>query len=202
MTPPTTAPAPGAARTRSHLGIRVEHHHAVDLAIAARCWEMYRDAFEPLRTRSATRHVMHEDEFMDAMGDGRLEKLVAFDREDRPVGMTLLTRDLHAIPWISPEFYAERYPEATARCAVTYVGFILVDPTVQGGLVFHQLVHRMSLPIAAESGVVAFDMCTFNSTVIRLPKAILKAIRHRNKVDERIEDVQTFYALQLSAKEA
>lgn len=163
---------------------------------------MYRDAFEPLRTRSATRHVMHEHEFMDAMGDGRLEKLVAFDRHDRPVGMTLLTRDLQAIPWISPEFFAERYPEATARGAVTYVGFILVDPTVQGGLVFHQLVHRMSLPIAAESGVVAFDMCTFNSTVVRLPRAILRAIRHRSKVDERVEDVQTFYALQLSAKEA
>jgi hypothetical protein len=201
MTPPTTA-TEESEQTRSHLGIRVECLHAVEPAVAARCWAMYQDAFEPLRTISATRHVMHEDEFMDAMGDARLEKLVAFDRSDQPVGMTLLTRDLRAIPWISPEFFAERYPEATARGAVTYVGFILVDPTVQGGLVFHQLVHRMSLPIAAESGVVAFDMCTFNSTVVRLPRAILRAIRHRNKVDERIEDVQTFYALQLSAKEA
>lgn len=188
-------------RARSHLGIRVVSVGAVDDSTAARCWEMYRVAFEPLRRMAATRHVMYEDEFMDAMQDGRLEKLVAFDRSDRPLGMALLTRDLRAIPWISPEFYADRYPEATARGEVTYVGFILVDPAVQGGLVFHQLVHRLSLPIAAESGVVAFDMCTFNATVVQLPRAILRAIRHRSKVDEKVEDVQTFYALKLSAKD-
>ena len=49
----------------------------------------------------------------------------------------------------------------------------------------------MSAPITAESGVVAFDMCTFNTSVLRLPRTILRAIRHRSKVDERIEDLLT-----------
>ena len=185
----------------SRPAIRVEALAVLDADVAAACWAMYSHAFEPLRTKAATRHVMYEDEFGAAMCDPRLVKLVGFDRSDRPLGMALMTRDLRAIPWISPEFFAARYPEATARGAVTYVGFVLVDPAEQGGLLFHKLVQHMSAPIAAEAGVVAFDMCTFNASVIRLPEAILRAIRRRAAADERVEDVQTFYALQLSDKE-
>ena len=182
--------------------IRVEAVAVLEPDAIGICWAMYRDAFEPLRARAATRHVMYEDEFGEAMRDPRLEKLVGTDRSGRPIGMALLTKDLRAIPWISPEFFAERYPEATARGAVTYVGFVLVGPAHQGGLLFSKLVQRMSAPIAAERGVVGFDMCTFNASVIRLPEAILRAIRRRATAAERVEDVQTFYALELCEKEA
>ena len=186
----------------SRPAIRVEALAVLDADVAAACWAMYSHAFEPLRTKAATRHVMYEDEFGAAMCDPRLVKLVGFDRSDRPLGMALMTRDLRAIPWISPEFFAARYPEATARGAVTYVGFVLVGPAHQGGLLFSKLVQRMSAPIAAERGVVGFDMCTFNASVIRLPEAILRAIRRRATAAERVEDVQTFYALELCEKEA
>lgn len=193
----TTAPAPATGRR----ALRFESLAVVPDRDVAVAWPLYRAAFEPLRSRSATRHVMEEHEFTAAMRDPRLEKLVAYDRDDRPIGMALLTRDLRAIPWISPEFFAARHPEATARGAVTYIGFVLVDPALQGGMLFSKLVHRLHAPIAAEHGVVAFDMCTFNTSVIRLPDAILRAIRRRSRADERVEDVQTFYALELSDKE-
>jgi hypothetical protein len=145
---------------------------------------------------------MEEDEFVAAMRDPRLEKLVGFDRNDHPLGMALVTKDLRAIPWISPEFFAARYPEETARGAVTYIGFVLVHTSAQGGLLFSKLIQHMSAPITAESGVVAFDMCTFNATVVRLPQSILRALRRTATAEDRVEDVQTFFALQLSAKDA
>ena len=168
----------------------------------AACWAMYRAAFEPLRTRAATRHVMYEDEFAAAMRDPRLEKHVGFDRAGRPVGMALLTRDLRAIPWISPEFFEHRHPEEAARRAVLYIGFILVHPDLQGGLLFHRLIKPIAgTEAAAERGVVAFDMCTFNADVIRLPDAILRAIRRYTAAADQVEDVQTFYALRLSQRD-
>jgi hypothetical protein len=193
----STGPA-GAARP----ALRIEALTVLPDGDVDVCWSMYRAAFDPLRSKAATRHVMYREEFAEAMADPRLEKLVGFDRTDRPVGMALVTRDLRAIPWISPEFFAARYPEETDRGAVTYVGFVLVDPAAQGGLLFSKLVHRMTAPVAAEGGVIAFDMCTFNASVVRLPQAILRAIRRRSRAEDRVEDLQTFYALRLSEKDA
>lgn len=183
-------------------GIRIRSLDVVGEDDIAACWAMYRAAFEPLRTRAATRHVMYEDEFAAAMRDPRLEKRVGFDRAGRPIGMALLTRDLRAIPWISPEFFAHRHPEEAARGAVRYIGFILVHPDLQGGLLFHKLIKPIAQEVAAERGVVAFDMCTFNADVIRLPDAILRAIRRYTAAADQVEDVQTFYALRLSQKDA
>ena len=188
-------------RRRSAPGIRVESLGVLGDADVAACWAMYSAAFEPLRTRAATRHVMYEDEFTAAMRDPRLEKRVGFGGDGRPIGMALLTRDLHAIPWISPEFFAHRHPEEAARGAVLYIGFILVHPDLQGGLLFHKLIKPIAEEVAAERGVVAFDMCTFNADVIRLPDAILRAIRRYTAAADQVEDVQTFYALRLSQKE-
>lgn len=182
-------------------GIRIETLHVVGEADIAACWEMYRTAFEPLRTRAATRHVMYGDEFAAAMRDPRLEKRVGFDRTGRPIGMALLTRDLRAIPWISPEFFEHRHPDEAARGAVVYIGFILVHPDLQGGVLFHKLIRPIAQEVAAERGVVAFDMCTFNADVIRLPDAILRAIRRYTAAADQVEDVQTFYALRLSRKD-
>lgn len=188
-------------RRRAAPGIRIAAHAVLDDGDVAACWEMYRAAFEPLRTRAATRHAMYADEFAAAMRDPRLEKRVGYDRAGQPIGMALLTRDLRAIPWISPEFFEHRHPDEAARGAVVYIGFILVHPDLQGGLLFHKLIKPIAQEVAAERGVVAFDMCTFNADVIRLPDAILRAIRRYTAAADQVEDVQTFYALRLSQKD-
>jgi hypothetical protein len=98
----------------------------LDEPTARMFWELYVTAFGPLRTRAAQRQVLHEDEFYEEMNDPRVWKYVVYDSSGQPVGLSTLTKHLDAITWISPEYYAARYPQHYARQAVYYLGFALV----------------------------------------------------------------------------
>ena len=89
---------------------------------------LYRPAFEPLKVRSAARQVLTRGEFLEQMRDERVDKYVAWENGSEPIGMITLTRHLESVPWISPDYFAARYPEHWARNAIYYIGFILAHP--------------------------------------------------------------------------
>ena len=97
-------------------------------APAEALYRLYRPAFEPLKVRSAARQVLTRSEFFDQMRDDRVDKYVAWENGAEPIGMITLTRHLESVPWISPEYFAARYPEHWARNAIYYLGFILAHP--------------------------------------------------------------------------
>ena len=65
------------------------------------------------------------------MEDQRIDKYVAWEGDGEPIGIITVTRHLDAVPWISPEYYADRYPEQWARNAVYYLGFTLAHPAIR-----------------------------------------------------------------------
>ena len=78
--------------------------------------------------RAAARQVLTRGEFFDQMEDHRVDKYVAWEKRTSPIGMITLTRHLESVPWISPEYFAARYPEQWARNAIYYLGFTLAHP--------------------------------------------------------------------------
>ena len=76
--------------------------------------------------------MLTRDEFFDHLADPRVDKYVAWQSASEPVGITTLTKHLDALPWISAEYYAARYPEEWSRNAVYYLGFTLCRPDVAG----------------------------------------------------------------------
>lgn len=129
--------------------------------------ELYRAAFDPLKSRSAARQVLTPPEFVDQMTDPRVVKYVAWTAHGQPVGMTTLTNDLDAIPWVSPDYFAEHYPEQWVRQAVYYLGFTLTHP-MQRRQRFVETMLRVGIEeMVAERAVLAFDVCAFNHDVLR-----------------------------------
>ncbi|MEZ5090899.1 MAG: hypothetical protein R2719_15045 [Micropruina sp.] len=92
-------------------------------------WPVYEESFGPLRVLAAARHVLTQDEFAEELDDPRIWKYIALDREGRPAGLATLADDLSALPWISPEYYAHKYPEETSRRAAFYNGLTSSDRT-------------------------------------------------------------------------
>lgn len=133
----------------------------VEEGIARRFWSLYDVAFGPLRTASPCRQALTEQEFHEEMQDERIVKLVVWDG-DEAVAMALLATDLAAIPWISPDYFAARFPDQYARGAIYYLGAILTAPHRREAGNAQILGNEMVRYVAERDGVFAFDCASLN----------------------------------------
>lgn len=144
-------------------GVTVRCLDRVPAELIPPLWEIYLAAFEGLRTRAAARQVLWSEEFVTEMEDSRVWKYVAFDAQEEPVGLATMTADLATVPWISPDFYATRHPREAARNALYYVPFVCTDPRRARSGVYAVIFEAFVSRVAADHGVLAYDICTFNN---------------------------------------
>ena len=174
---------------------RFTREYQVEPEMTLAFYELYEAAFGPLRTRAMARQVLTEDEFAAQMVDDAVMKYVAWDAEDRPVGMCTMTRRLHTVPWISPEYFADRYPEHWARDAVWYFGFVLAHPSQRHARFLDQMVEIGIRDPLAERAVCGYDMCAFNVDVLPLGHRLAEAFERVTGVAPDRADGQYYYTL-------
>jgi hypothetical protein len=148
----------------------------VDGATVEALWELYRTAFDGMQHRAAARQLLTRDEFSHEVVDRRVSKYLVRDDGGAIWGLVTLTNDLTTVPWISPEFYAARYPEHAARQAVYYGPLAMVHPRARGSRAFRQLVEAFGRDVAADDGVLAVDMCRFNVDVVELHDTLTEVL--------------------------
>ena len=119
----------------------------------------YAGAWEVLLVEAAARHVLSLEEFREEMRDGRLEKHVVIDDDDRVVAMTTLTTELDAIPWINPTFYRERFPAEAAAGTLFYLGYTFVDVEHRRSAALTLMAEAVNKRLARAHGVIGFDIC-------------------------------------------
>jgi pyruvoyl-dependent arginine decarboxylase len=173
--------------------VRITVQSDVDYTTAKQFYRLYHRAFGPMEHDAAARQVLHEEEFVEEMLDKRVDKYIAWDAEDRAIGMTTLTRDLDTVPWISPAYFRKHYAEQVSRDAIFYFGFALVDPDHQGAEVLGAMIDAMSREVAAHQGVVAWDMCRINDER-GFGLTYRQFLESRGFVDVHSIDQQTYYA--------
>jgi hypothetical protein len=135
-------------------------------------WLLYGEALGELRTRAVQRHLMTRDEFAGVMRDRRVVKCVAEDDAGAPAGLATLTDDLDAVPLISPDYFAHRWPEWYARRRIWYALFVAVDQSVQAAQIFPEFIAALGRLPGDEGGIVAMDFCRERDAVDRMPAAI------------------------------
>ncbi len=182
-----------AVAPRQRGGTRITVEPLIEGDDVARFYAMYVDAFGPLRTLAAARHVLNEEEFREEMVDPRIDKYVTWDDDGQAIAMATLTQHLETVPWIEPEYFAHRYPEATARGVVFYLGFILAAPGRQRQRIFTEMARSVISRVAEERGVCGWDVCTFNDTVVRLSEVVVAVSQDASPVHVEVLDTQTYY---------
>jgi hypothetical protein len=156
-------------------------------------YALYLTAFGPLRTKAAARQVLHPQEFFDEMSDPRVLKYVVWNAAGEPEALATLTSDLSTVPWISPEYFAERYPEHTRRDAVYYWGFALARPTRRSSRQFRQILVAIVAKMSAERAVCAYDVCAFNNATLRFAHQIETVTLQLADVTVQTLDTQTYF---------
>ena len=163
-------------------------------APAEALYRLYRPAFEPLKVRSAARQVLTRSEFFQQMLDERVDKYVAWEKGE-PIGMITLTRCLESVPWISPDYFAARYPEHWARNAIYYLGFVLAHPRNRRTPFLETIIHGCIEPLVSEKAVIAYDMCDYNMEVLRSATRIADVIGRHSDTEPEALDCQHYYGI-------
>jgi hypothetical protein len=140
--------------------------------LAEDAWTLYADTFRELNKIAVQRHLMNRREFDEVMADPRVAKYLTLDDAGQLVGLSTFTNDLDAVPLISPQYFEAHWPNHYAAKNIWYIGFVAVTPAGRGSGAFTELFAEYYRIAAAVNGIVGLDVCTYNETVHRLPRAI------------------------------
>lgn len=144
----------------------------MDEGLIEEFYDLYSLAFDPLKRHSVARQVLTRQEFAEQMLDERVVKYVARNDAGDPLGLTTLTNAIDSVPWVSPDYFEEHYPDHWARGAVYYLGFTLAHPS-QRHLQFIETVIMVGMQgLASERAVIAYDICAFNNQHLRFNERI------------------------------
>lgn len=186
----TAEPSPPSTQLRSVMKKMLNPQETEEL------YQLYLRAFGPVAQVAAARHVLSRAEFTEEMTDARLEKYLVLGEQDHPLGMATLTQHLESVLWVSPEYYARRYPAEWAAGTIFYMGFVLIDPRHHRNGAFTTMVQPMLDRVEEVHGVVCWDVCDYNIDVIGLNEAMAKVVRSRTGTTLDHIDTQRYYAME------
>jgi hypothetical protein len=133
----------------------------VEREIVPVLWELYYEAFEPLRELALLNHLYPRELFDELINDPRVWKVIEWRGPD-PVGFAILTSFLELVPQISPPFLRKRFPEQALRHTIYFGIFICVAPGYRNKRVFARIIAGMGQIAAMHDGIVVCDMSKVN----------------------------------------
>ncbi|MCU1352206.1 MAG: hypothetical protein JWM05_1415 [Acidimicrobiales bacterium] len=172
---------------------RVTIESAIDEYTRERFLDLYHESFAPLAPLAAARQSFTDDEFRMEVDHPDVLKVVGW-RGDEIVAIALISTNLDVVPWISPDFYAQQFPDHYARRAIFYYSTLLVVPEERHGPWVHAITEAGALMTAVNDGLVAFDCCRFTSDEVQLPDMIREISNKYAIVETHEIDVQRYYA--------
>jgi hypothetical protein len=146
--------------------------NVVEGDLRERAWDAYSASFEELRSAAIQRHVMTRAEFDDVMVDDRVAVYLAQRPDQTIAAIATLANDLAAMPLVSPDFFAARWPEHYAAGRCWYIGFVGVRPDEQGGGAFQLIVGTVAATLGPRGGVLVLDVPQRNMEGFHVPRAV------------------------------
>lgn len=174
--------------------MRITIERKIRKGVGEKLLAIYKESFAPLETLAAGRQALDDAGFRAQLTDESVLKFVSWDRDGKPCGLALVATDLSTIPWISPAYFAKRFPEHFRRQAIYYFDALAVAPGRQGGIWAYALLRELVRMVAENRGVAAFDCCQFNEETIDVPKMVAAVGERFCHFEAHHIDTQRYYA--------
>jgi hypothetical protein len=136
-------------------------------------WLTYDETFRPLNLASPCRQSFYEEEFLAAMSDPEMVKVILRDENGQLISMGVLGSNLASFPWISQDYFEAKFSKEFAAQRLFYFVALLTVPDQQYSGQMAQLIEPMTSYIAERDGWALFDCCELNQG---LPQAILEMV--------------------------
>jgi len=164
--------------------------------VADALWALYRETMEPLDQVAAMKHLEPHEVMMQRFADPGITKVIGWDGTE-PVALGLITNDFTLVGEISPDFFANQYPDQAERGAIFYGMAVLVKPTQRGMTMFSRIYIEMWQIPARVGGVLIFDTCKFNRDNFAADDIIGHIAANFPNADWSVIDQQTWYVAEL-----
>ncbi|HEV8298558.1 MAG TPA: hypothetical protein VGQ20_14730 [Acidimicrobiales bacterium] len=151
-------PQPQAANHRRE---EVTISAVIDDELIPELWQLYAEAFEPMRELALLCHLYPRELFEELVADARVFKVIGW-RDGQPVAFAAVTNVLDLVPQISPPFLRRRYPEQALRQAIFFAMFICVAERFRTSTMFARLIAGMGQVAATREGLVVCDISQVN----------------------------------------
>ena len=90
--------------------------------------------------------------------------------------LATFTNQLDAMPLISPDFFAHRWPQLYEDHRIWYIGFFLVDPEHRSSGIFERVIAHMWRQVVESRGIALLDIARRNEQ-IGLPDGIHRVLQ-------------------------
>jgi hypothetical protein len=183
----------GAGDGTSTIATKITVERGFDEERVERFLEVYRISMEPLEELAACRQSLTDEEFRVEMSDPSTVRYVGWE-DDVAVALFWMTTDLTAVPWISPRFYAKRFPDLFERNLLFYISGVVVLPEARGQEWSARLFEEGIRYVAELGGASVFDCSTFVVDTVGMLKIIEGAGAHITKYERHDLDQQHYFA--------
>lgn len=164
-------------------------------------WPIYDEPFRELNRENPCRQSFNREEFEEAMTSPTMAKL-AYVKDGEVISMSLLSNDFGHFPWMSQEFYKNKYPELYENKQVYYFVSLLTRPEYQNSMYGVRVVKFITELFALDDNeaLVTFDCCPANAEM--LPSMINWAVDRTGLGQIEFDEVGTqhYFAGQLILK--
>jgi hypothetical protein len=141
--------------TRTEMSLTLAETEDLDPAI-----HLYRDAFTELNRLTVQNHMMSIPEFEAMAADTRIRKYTEWDAAGEMVGLSVMTNQLAAWPYVSAPYFEHHYPDLYDRGAIWYIGFVCAAKTAPRET-FSRLIAAMMGPIRESRGMGVLDYSAY-----------------------------------------
>lgn len=174
--------------------MRITIESTVDATTAEAFLPIYHESFAHLIDLSAAKQSLSDEEYRFFMGSEDVLKFTGWTDDDQLCAVSLVTTRLDLVPWVSPPFFARRFPEHYERGVIYYFLTILVREQDRNRPWTKAILEAIGLHCGAVRGICVFDCCKFNDEVVGVPKIISEVSRPYLDFEEIEIDVQRYYA--------
>jgi len=145
--------------------MHIEFEKAVPSTEIEATWLLYNRALEELRRTAVQRHVMYRAEFDVVMADERVWKYRGVSDAGEAAALATFTNRLEAMPLISPEYFAHRWPERYGAHSIWYIGFFVIDPDHRSSGIFEWVIEHMWRQVVDSDGIAMLDISRRNERI-------------------------------------
>ncbi len=178
--------------------MRITIETGIDPAVTEAFLPIYHESFAHLAELAASKQVLSDTDFRTVMASPEVLKFSGWTQADKLCAIALATPKLDLVPWVSPPFFAKRFPDHYERGVIYYFLALLVHEENRDESWATAILEAISLFCGARQGVTVFDCCTFNNDVVKLPEIIIETGRRCLDLDAYEIDTQHYHALVLN----
>lgn len=157
-------------------------------------WTIYNESFRDVNINSPCKQSFNKNEFIQMLYDNTVEKFI-LKNNNNEIGIGLVTNNFNNLPWISKDYFLNKFPESFTNNKIYYFMGIAIDKNYRKRgytkYLLNKIFHNLD-----NYNIIGFDHSKKVNPFIPKFTKLIKGISFKKR---RIES-QNYYIIEIKNK--